>query len=125
MSFCQKYFGLKRLCDTFGYTCSGLRECLTEVAFKQELFVGLVHFVAVSVLDIPMMPKLFLSVLWIVWICVEILNTAIETVVDLVSPQWNPLAKRAKDLASAAVFCMIVVFFGSWTTVIAGFYLYK
>lgn len=36
---------------------------------------------------------------------VELLNTAIENVVDLASPQWHSLAKKAKDMASAAQFC--------------------
>ena len=36
-------------------------------------------------------------------LCAELLNTAIETVVDLVSPEYHPLAGRAKDIAAAAV----------------------
>lgn len=39
-------------------------------------------------------------------ICAELLNTAIETVVDLVSPEYHPLAGRAKDIAAAAVYVL-------------------
>jgi len=122
MSFFQKYFGIKRVFDSFRYTCSGLREGLTEVAVKQELFFGLLHIIALCLVPISVMAKLFLTVVWLIWLCVELLNTAIEAVVDLVSPQWHALAKRAKDLGSAAVFCMIVAYFGSWSVVLIHHY---
>ncbi len=41
-------------------------------------------------------------------LCAELLNTAIETVVDLVSPEYHPLAGRAKDIAAAAVWVLCV-----------------
>ena len=43
-------------------------------------------------------------------LCAELLNTAIETIVDLVSPEYHPLAGRAKDIAAAAVWilCLFV-----------------
>ena len=42
-------------------------------------------------------------------IAAELLNTAIETVVDLVSPEFHPLAGRAKDIAAAAVWILSVL----------------
>lgn len=50
-------------------------------------------------------------------LCAELLNTAIETVVDLVSPEYHPLAGRAKDIAAAAVWvlCVFVVLAGVLT----------
>lgn len=41
-------------------------------------------------------------------LCAELVNTAIETVVDLVSPEYHPLAGRAKDVAAAAVWVLCV-----------------
>lgn len=41
-------------------------------------------------------------------LCAELLNTSIETVVDLVSPEYHPLAGRAKDIAAAAVWVLCV-----------------
>ena len=41
-------------------------------------------------------------------LCAELLNTAVETVVDLVSPEYHPLAGRAKDIAAAAVWVLCV-----------------
>jgi diacylglycerol kinase (ATP) len=42
-------------------------------------------------------------------ISAELLNTAVETVVDLVSPEFHPLAGRAKDIAAAAVWILSVL----------------
>ena len=42
-------------------------------------------------------------------ICLEIINTAIERVVDLASPYYHPLAKAAKDIAAGAVFVFAVI----------------
>ncbi len=45
---------------------------------------------------------------------VELLNTAVESVTDRVGPQWHPLAKRAKDLGSAAVLLTLLLAAGVW-----------
>lgn len=55
------------------------------------------------------------------WICliVELINTAIENVVDLVTDQWHPLAKKAKDLGSAAQFCSQALLVAVWVSYFA------
>ena len=50
---------------------------------------------------------------------VELLNSAVEAVVDRVSVELHPLAKRAKDIASAAVFLSLLMCAGLWLMVIA------
>jgi diacylglycerol kinase (ATP) len=50
---------------------------------------------------------------------VELLNSAIEAVVDRVSFEWHDLSKRAKDIASAAVLLSLLLCAGMWLTVIA------
>lgn len=52
-------------------------------------------------------------------LCAELMNTAIETVVDLVSPEYHPLAGRAKDIAAAAVW-VLCVFVGLCGLVVLG-----
>jgi len=51
---------------------------------------------------------------------VELLNSAIETVVDRVSPELHPLSKRAKDIGSAAVFMSLVNVAAVWALVLFG-----
>ncbi len=45
---------------------------------------------------------------------VELLNTAVEAVVDRVGPEWHPLSKRAKDIGSAAVLLSLLLCGGIW-----------
>jgi diacylglycerol kinase (ATP) len=57
---------------------------------------------------------LFIVALGVAVLVVEILNSAIEAVVDRISLERHPLAGRAKDLGSAAVFLTITMFVASW-----------
>ena len=114
----QKQHGIKHVIAAFGYTLCGLRAALNETAIRHELVVGIMHFIALAVLDLPFVSKLLLTCLWGGVLIVEMLNTAIEAVVDIASPGQNELAKKAKDLGSAAVFCALVVFGASWVLTI-------
>lgn len=94
-----------------------------ESAFRQELAAGAVHFVLLAVLPLPWLWRILLTAAWLAWMAVELLNSAIEEVVDLVSPQWNEYAKRAKDYASAAVFLSICIFAGGWIAALIALFL--
>ena len=50
-------------------------------------------------------------------VTVELLNSAIEAVVDRIGSEWNELSGRAKDLGSAAVFVLLVLTFVTWGAV--------
>lgn len=115
--------GVKHFCAAFGYSMAGLAAAFKhEAAFRQELFLGVVHFTAMFLLDLSLELRLYLAAVWIILVCFELVNSAIEAVVDLVSPGWNELAKRAKDLGSATVFCMLVLFWGSWLFIVLKHY---
>jgi diacylglycerol kinase (ATP) len=45
---------------------------------------------------------------------VELLNTAVETAIDRVGPEWHELSKRAKDMGSAAVLLSLLLCLGTW-----------
>ena len=109
-----KQHGIKHAIAAFGYSICGLRAALNETAIRHELAIAIIHFVALAVLDLPSTSKLLLTCLLGGVLIVELLNTAIEAVVDIASPGQNELAKKAKDLGSAAVFCSLVVFWASW-----------
>ena len=85
------------------YSLSGLRYAWSESAFRQELLAGCLLLPAAWLLPFPFWQSLLLSLLWLLLLIIELLNSAIEAAVDLVSPQYHPLAKKAKDLGSAAV----------------------
>jgi len=89
-----------------------------ETAVRQELLLGVVNLVAIFLLPLTPATRIVLFALWMGVLIVELLNTAIEAVVDLVSPDYHELAKRAKDLCSAAVFLSLTTFFAAWAYVI-------
>ena len=111
--------GFSRLISALRYTWDGLRAAAKhEEAFKQELMVVVplsivAWFVPVS---LPERALLF-SVLQLILI-VELINSAIEDNTDHISLERHPLAKRAKDMGSAAVFLTIVIALAIWGTVL-------
>lgn len=92
-----------------GYSLGGLQRLSQESAFRQEvaLIAGLVVVLAVFGASLPEI--LGMLALGLVLIAVEALNTALEVLVDHLSPGWSQFAKDAKDLGSLAVACVIGV----------------
>lgn len=100
------------------YSLSGLKFAYSETAIRQELVVGLLHLIVLLLFDFTLVQGLIVSLGWIVVFVSELLNSAIEAVVNLVSPEYHPLAKRAKDIGSAAVFCALCSYFATWALVV-------
>ena len=113
--------GLKRLLNAFHYSCSGIKEAYwNEDAFRQEVFLAaillpLVFWVHPEVIGRALMISSVLLLL-----IVELLNSAIEAAVDRVSLDDHPLAKRAKDIGSAAVLICIINMIVVWLLVLLG-----
>ncbi|MBL8398510.1 MAG: diacylglycerol kinase [Candidatus Accumulibacter sp.] len=101
--------GWRRVWNAFHNTRAGLREAyLAEDAFRQEvrlaaLLIPLAGWLAPDGVGLAMMIGSVLLVL-----IVELLNSAIEATVDRISMERHPLAKRAKDIGSAAVFIALL-----------------
>lgn len=110
--------GIAHFLAAFRYSLSGFRYALREAAIRQELALGIVLAAFVALASVSLAFKLTLVALWGLVLVAELLNTAIEAVVDLVSPEYHELAKKAKDLGSAAVCCALVIFFSVWGAVI-------
>ncbi len=107
--------GIARIWAAFLYSLNGLRLAISnEAAFRQEACIAVVLLVVLLFLPLPLLWKglLFFSTTSV--LVVELLNSAIETVVDIVSPEYHELAKRAKDLGSAAVLVSIVLVIVLW-----------
>lgn len=69
-------------------------------------------------LDVALTSKALLVMSVMLVLIVELLNSAVEAVVDRVSLELHPLAKRAKDIASAAVFLTLVTVVMVWALVL-------
>ena len=110
--------GISRVWHATGYSMAGLRAGWTEIAFRQEAIAALVLLPASLWLGGNWMQTAVLAGSVVALMVVELLNTAIETAIDRVGPEWHDLSKRAKDMGSAAVllsllFCIVV-----WSTAI-------
>ena len=104
--------GLTRIWRAFFYSMAGFSAALKhEHAFRQELFLALLFLPVAVLLPLTLGERSLLIATLLLVLVVELLNSAVEAVVDRVSLDNNDLSKRAKDLGSAAVFlsCMIVL----------------
>ena len=103
----EKVYGIAHVYAAASYSWSGAKRLWGETAFRHELLAGglvLVLFAVIGAASVYFIGAVLLIFLTLV---AEALNTAIEEIVDLVSPEWSLAAKHAKDLGSFAVFCML------------------
>jgi len=107
----------------FAYAREGFREVLQkEKSFRlQILFFVIFSFVA---LILPFEPgvKIALIALQLLPVMTELINSAIERTVDLVTQEYNELAKYAKDAAAAAVMVSIVITVLGWVAALSVFF---
>jgi diacylglycerol kinase (ATP) len=89
-----------------------------ESAFKQELLLLLMAIPMTFIFDITMKEQLILILAVLFIIFTEIINTAIEAVVDRVGLEFHPLSGLAKDLGSAAVFVSLIIASIIWLAVL-------
>lgn len=100
--------GFKHFCHAFQYSMSGLKAALCkESAIRHELIMGIILVPLSFILPLSLVMRALLTAWLFLIFTVELLNTGIEAIVDLASPDWHELAKYAKDVASAAVFCIL------------------
>lgn len=113
--------GIKHVFDAFGYSLKGLKAAIThEEAFRLELLavvvmLPLAFWLGSSAVEYALLVGSLLLVL-----IVELINSAVEAVVDRVSVEHHELSGRAKDIGSAAV--MMSLFY---VTAVWGFILYE
>ena len=101
--------GLARLMAATGYSWSGFQQAWQhEAAFREELLLLILLVPAAFWLGQTTVETAILLMSCLVVLITELLNSAVEAVVDLASPDIHPLAARAKDIASAAVFVSLM-----------------
>ena len=102
--FGSRRTGFSHLLSAGRYSASGARVLAKETAAKHEALAFLALLVFLYLCDARFSDYLIVSILFLILISIEALNTSIEHIVDLVSPQKSDLARSAKDLGSLAVF---------------------
>ena len=116
--------GLKRIFSAIFYSIDGFRAAWKhEHAFRQELMVAVPGIVIALLVPVTPVEKLALIAVLLLVLIVELLNSAIESVVDRISLDRHPLSKNAKDLGSAAVMLTFALALVTWAVILAPLYL--
>lgn len=111
--------GVKRIYAAFLYSMQGFRMAWkSEHAFRQELMLALPATIIALLLPVSALEKLALIAVLILLLIVELLNSAIEAVVDRISFERHPLSKNAKDFGSAAVFLALCLAGATWAVIV-------
>ncbi len=113
--------GLRRLINAFGYSIEGFKAAFKhEDAFRQEVFLAIVLIPLAFYLGKTSIEKALMIASVILVMIVELLNSAVEAAVDHTSTEHHALAKRAKDIGSAAVFFALAIVLVVWGLVLFG-----
>ena len=107
--------GFIRIWNALVYSLNGLRIAITqETSFKQEIGIYIVLLFVLFFLPLPFIFKCLLFFANTIVLIVEIINSAIESIVDMASPEYHELAGKGKDLGSAAVFISMILAIILW-----------
>lgn len=111
--------GIKRIFNAFIYSYDGFKSAFqSEAAFRQDLILFGIGTVLAVCLPVELLSKsLLISSLFLI-LLMELVNTAIETVVDRISPDYHNLSKKAKDIGSLLVLMAFINMILIWTSVI-------
>ena len=107
--------GFTRLAKAWGYSCKGLSYAWkNEAAFRTEIVLCCFFIPAAILLGNNAMERSLLLAVTLLVVVVEIINSAIEAVVDRIGPEHHALAGSAKDLGSAAVMISLIITGVTW-----------
>lgn len=113
--------GLRRVWNALHYSLAGLRAAFRhEDAFRQELVLALLLIPAALFMPATGTGKALMVSSVLLVLIIELINSAIEATVDRISLEDHRLAKRAKDIGSAAVLIGLINVAIVWTLVLSG-----
>ena len=113
--------GITRLVNAFGYSLDGLKAAFRhEDAFRQLTILALILIPAAFIVHTTPLARALLVASSLATLIIELLNSAIEAAVDHTSLERHPLAKRAKDMGSAAQLLGLINLATVWGIVLFG-----
>jgi diacylglycerol kinase (ATP) len=111
--------GFIRIIHAAGYSWKGIVAALRhESAFRQELFLAVIMLPLAIWLGSDTVEYILLIASVLLVLIVELLNSALEAVVDRTGHEWHELSGRAKDMGSAAVFIALLLVFIVWGAIL-------
>jgi len=106
------------------YALEGLIHAFkTESSFRLELVLSIFVFIMIYIIEIGLLYKFVLVITAFLILIIELLNSAVENVVDLVTKEIHPLAKSAKDIGATAVMFSIILHLICWLIIINKYYI--
>ncbi|OLO38892.1 diacylglycerol kinase [Alkalihalophilus pseudofirmus] len=106
----KNLWGFKRLLRSFVYAWTGLKYVIRfEQNMRIHLIVSFIVIVLAFLLEVPLIHKIILLLVIGMVLSLEVMNTAIERTVDMITEDFHPKAKVAKDIAAAAVFIFSII----------------
>ncbi|MGO4998655.1 diacylglycerol kinase [Oceanisphaera sp. W20_SRM_FM3] len=110
--------GLARIIAAGGYSMQGFKAAYRhEAAFRQETWLFIILLPVALLWPVSLLAKALLIASLFLVLIVELVNSAIEAVVDRIGPEHHELSGRAKDIGSAAVFLALVLVAITWALV--------
>ncbi|MGH6806747.1 MAG: diacylglycerol kinase [Ensifer adhaerens] len=104
----EKQTGIRHLFAAASYSLGGAKRLIGEAAFRHELIAFGMVMVAFVIAGATLFQYVAMAILFLLMMAFEAINTAIEEIVDRVSPEISEMGKNAKDLGSFACMCLIV-----------------
>lgn len=115
--------GLKRIVKATGYSIQGLKAAFKhEAAIRQELALLSIAVILAWLVDVGMVERILMIGVVVLVLIVELVNSAIEAVVDRIGIERHELSGRAKDIGSAAVMVALVFAGFTWLYILASRY---
>jgi len=111
--------GLKRIINATSYSIAGFKAAFkNEAAFRQIILINVVLIPISLCLEVSRVEHALLIMVCLLAIIVELINSAIEAVVDRISLERHELSKNAKDMGSAAQFVALAMIFFTWLIIL-------
>jgi diacylglycerol kinase (ATP) len=116
--------GIKRIFSAIFNSLDGLRTAWRlEHAFRQELGVAIPGVIVALLLPVTLLERVALIAVLILMLITELVNSAIEAVVDRISLDHHELSKNAKDLGSAAVMLAVILAVLTWAAILGALWM--
>ena len=111
----SQHKGIMRVLRAFTYSYDGFKASFqSEAAFRQDLLVFILGVFSLMVLSLSLFEKAVLFFSLMLVLLMELVNTAIEAIVDRISDDYHKLSKKAKDIGSLLVLLSFVNAFVCW-----------
>lgn len=112
--------GIRRILNALAYSADGIRAACSEQGFRQLLWIHGALMAWLFFADFTLPVKMILVLVSAVSVVVELINTGLEAAVDHTSEEMHELAKKAKDVGSAAQYTTLAALAVLWIMALTG-----